>query len=120
MAGPKIAIATSRGVAPDAGHEGLTPSESLLNEALASVGAWALPAVWSDAKIDWRQFSAVVIRTCWDYHLRVEEFLAWIKSLEEKGVRLINHPDLVRWNSDKRYLQDFADKGIAIPERVWI
>ncbi|HEX4485708.1 MAG TPA: hypothetical protein VH088_05540 [Terriglobales bacterium] len=122
MPGPRIAIATSQGEATAQldGQGALTPSENLLIEALASMGAWAVPAVWSDENIDWCRFSAVVIRTCWDYHLRVEEFLAWIKSLEEKNVRVINHPDLIRWNSDKTYLRNFAAKGVAIPETDWL
>jgi glutathione synthase/RimK-type ligase-like ATP-grasp enzyme len=118
MRGPRIAIATSQGAAP--GNEAPTPSENLLMDALAGAGAMAVSAVWSDANIDWCQFSAVVIRTCWDYHLRLEEFLAWIKFLKERDIRVINHPDLIRWNSDKRYLREFAAKHIAIPETVWI
>ena len=68
-------------------------------------------AVWSDPAVDWAGFDAVVIRSCWDYHLRRDEFLAWI----DRVPRLFNPAPLVRWNSHKSYLLDLAHKGVAIP-----
>jgi glutathione synthase/RimK-type ligase-like ATP-grasp enzyme len=70
--------------------------------------------------VEWTAFDAVVIRSCWDYHLRIDEFLAWITHLEERGVRLVNSASLIRWNADKRYLGDLSSKGIAIPQTVWV
>jgi glutathione synthase/RimK-type ligase-like ATP-grasp enzyme len=114
MSGPNIAIATSLPAADQ------PPGEQLLITALAQAGASATLATWSSPEVDWIQFSAVVIRTCWDYHLRVPEFLAWIKSLEDRHLVVINHPQLIRWNVDKSYLQHFATSGIAIPETIWL
>jgi glutathione synthase/RimK-type ligase-like ATP-grasp enzyme len=34
--------------------------------------------------------------------------------------RLANPPDVVRWNSDKTYLRDLADAGIAIVPTQWL
>jgi glutathione synthase/RimK-type ligase-like ATP-grasp enzyme len=112
MASPNIAIATSQVPLP--------ASEQLLIEALADHGAIATPAIWTAPAIDWHQYDAVVIRTCWDYHLRLQEFLAWIKSLEASNIQVINHPDLIRWNADKTYLKRFETHGIAIPETAWL
>lgn len=114
MSAPIIALATSQ---PEGA---VAPGERLLAEALTRAGSRAFPVVWSLPDIDWQQFSAVVIRTCWDYHLRMQEFLAWIERLEAHDIPVINHPDLIRWNAHKGYLKYFAAQGVAIPETVWL
>jgi glutathione synthase/RimK-type ligase-like ATP-grasp enzyme len=66
--------------------------------------AAALPearwAVWDDPAVDWPAFDLVVLRSTWDYQERRDEFLAWVRSVP----RIINPPDVVAWNTDKRYL----------------
>lgn len=93
---------------------GLAMDEPLLVPALESVGAIAEPVVWSSADVDWRLYDAVVIRSCWDYHLHLQDFLSWIARLEREGIRVFNPPALVRWNSDKRYLLELAARGVAV------
>jgi glutathione synthase/RimK-type ligase-like ATP-grasp enzyme len=70
--------------------------------------AAALPearwAVWDDPAVDWAAFELVVIRSTWDYQERREEFLTWVRSVP----RIINPPDVVEWNTDKRYLGELA------------
>jgi glutathione synthase/RimK-type ligase-like ATP-grasp enzyme len=53
-----------------------------------------------DPAVDWGSYALVVIRCTWDYSWRREEFVAWAESVP----RLLNAPDVVRWNTDKRYL----------------
>jgi glutathione synthase/RimK-type ligase-like ATP-grasp enzyme len=36
------------------------------------------------------------------------------------GVKMLNPPSVLGWNSDKSYLGRLADQGIAIPDTVWI
>jgi glutathione synthase/RimK-type ligase-like ATP-grasp enzyme len=68
--------------------------------------AAALPearwAVWDDPAVDWPAFDLVVLRSTWDYQERRDEFLAWVRSVP----RIINPPDVVAWNTDKRYLAE--------------
>jgi len=66
----------------------------------------------------WTAFDAVVIRSCWDYHLHRDAFGAWLTSLETAGVPVWNPPPLVRWNSDKRYLIDLAARGVPTIQTV--
>ena len=109
----RVALATYES-APD-----LAPDDQPLVPALASVGVRAESAVWSDASLAWESYDAVVIRSCWDYHLRVAEFFAWLDRLESADVRVWNPPALVRWNADKRYLLDLARRGVAtIPTMI--
>ncbi len=56
----------------------LHADERPLVDALRDLGVRAEPAVWSDADVNWRAYDAVVLRSCWDYHLRPIEFRAWL------------------------------------------
>lgn len=91
----------------------LTADDRLLIPALESHGISAQPAVWSDATVDWASFDAIVIRSCWDYHLRVAEFHAWLDRLDALERVVCNPTSIVRWNADKRYLGDLDRRGVA-------
>ena len=103
---PRIALATyDRAPA-------LPPDDRLIPPALRALGIDAQPAVWSDGGVSWETFDAVLIRSCWDYHLRSGEFRAWLDRLDAAGVPAWNSTSLVRWNADKRYLLDLAARGV--------
>jgi len=108
----RLAIATFEKL-PDA-----TDGDRLLLETLPStIRATALP--WSDPNANWAEFDAVVLRSTWDYHLRREEFGAWLDQLKALGVPTWNSPDTVRWNSDKVYLQGLEARGHKIVPTAW-
>jgi hypothetical protein len=86
------------------------PDDARLAEALRERGAEVAYGVWDDPRFDWAGFDSVVIRSTWDYTWRRERFLEWAWSL--RG-RIDNQPEIVEWNSDKRYLADLAAAGIA-------
>ena len=97
----------------------LTDDDRLLIPAFARRGVRAVPAIW-DADINWSQFDRVVLRSCWDYHLRLNEFLTWLERLERLDVPLSNSARLVRWNVDKNYLRELKARGVRIPPTFWI
>jgi glutathione synthase/RimK-type ligase-like ATP-grasp enzyme len=97
----------------------LTEDDQALIAPLAQRGIEAQAAVWSDREVPWQKADAVLIRSCWDYHLRLEEFLRWITSLEEAGVRVWNPPAMLRGNADKIYLRQLERKGVPIVPTVW-
>ena len=102
----RIGVATAAEV-PDLDDEG-----RLFLTALRDRGITAEPAVW-DAELDWSSYDAVVVRSTWDYAERLPEFLAWADRVG--GVsRLLNSADVLRWNTDKRYLADLERAGIPI------
>jgi hypothetical protein len=84
-----------------------------LAAALRSRGAGAAFEVWDDPTVDWGRFDRVVVRSTWDYTFKRDEFIAWAESLEG---RVQNAPQLMRWNSDKRYLAALADAGLPVVE----
>ncbi|HEX4633210.1 MAG TPA: hypothetical protein VH163_05220, partial [Gemmatimonadales bacterium] len=104
---PRIALATYAAF-PD-----LPPDDQILQRALERRGAQVLPVLW-DAPADWSTFDIVVVRSCWDYHLRHAEFLTWIGRVERAGAVLHNAPSILRWNSDKRYLRDLEQAGVDV------
>jgi hypothetical protein len=71
--------------------------------------------VWDDPAVDWEAYDRVVIRSVWDYSRRVEEFLAWCRSVG--AGRLRNVPELVAFDSDKRYL---GELGVAIAPTTFV
>ncbi|MBM4407322.1 MAG: hypothetical protein FJ038_01675 [Chloroflexi bacterium] len=93
-----------------AAFAGLDVDDRLLLDPLVGLGVTAEPAVWDDPAVDWARFDAVVVRSTWDYPERLDAFLAWAGSVP----RLINPFEMVRWNTDKRYLLDLAATGIEI------
>jgi glutathione synthase/RimK-type ligase-like ATP-grasp enzyme len=89
-------------------------------EALRALGIDVEPAVWDDPSVRWERFDAVVARSTWDYFLRPDEFRRFVTRLETLGVTLWNPPDLLRWNMDKRYLRELAERGVPVLPTAWV
>lgn len=111
---PRIALATY------ATLPGLNDDDRLLLPALGALGVTAAPAVWNSPAERWEGLQGVLVRSCWDYHRRRPEFLAWIARLEQLGVSLWNPPALLRWNSHKAYLRDLAARGVPVAPTEWL
>jgi glutathione synthase/RimK-type ligase-like ATP-grasp enzyme len=103
----RIALVTAREA------EGHDEDMAPLLAALEAEGAEAEATAWDDPSIDWSRYALAVLRSTWDYSRRREEFLAWADQVERK-VRLANTAAIVRWNTDKNYLRDFAKAGVPI------
>jgi hypothetical protein len=84
-----------------------------LLEALRRAGLAADAPVWHDEAVDWTAYDLLVIRTPWDYSERFGEFMAWLDRASAV-TRILNAPDLIRWNIDKRYLDDFQALGVPV------
>jgi glutathione synthase/RimK-type ligase-like ATP-grasp enzyme len=112
--GEAVAFAT------DSAHAQLTADDERLAAALRGLGVRVDPAVWSDATVRWGDYDLVLVRSCWDYHLRLGEFLMWLAALETSGVTLRNPPALVRWNAHKRYLDELGADGIRVVPGAWV
>ena len=70
---------------------------------------------WDDPGVDWAGYDLVVVRSCWDYAWRRQEFLAWAGSVP----RLRNPAPVLAWNSDKTHLRDVAAAGVPVVPTVW-
>lgn len=87
----------------------------LLAAAAHDRGLDAEIVVWDDPAVDWAGYAEVVVRSCWDYIARREEFVAWAASVP----RLHNWPAVLAWNTDKTYLRQLEQAGVPIIETRW-
>jgi hypothetical protein len=86
--------------------------------ALAAHGLEASPVLWDDPDAAWEAFDLVVVRSPWDYFRRAPQFLAWVDSVAAK-TRLVNPPELIRWNAHKGYVRDLESRGVRGVPTVW-
>lgn len=87
------------------------PDLDVLLAALRAQGVEVDAPVWHDETVDWAGYDLVVIRSPWDYVERYDEFMAWLDRTGEV-TRILNEPATVRWNIDKRYLDDLSALGV--------
>ncbi|MFC8512109.1 RimK family alpha-L-glutamate ligase [Streptomyces sp. NPDC057257] len=85
----------------------------VLVAALRADGAEADAVSWDDRAVDWGAYDLVVLRSTWDYSWRAAEFVAWAERCG-KVTRLANPAEVVRWNTDKRYLGELAEAGVPV------
>lgn len=84
-----------------------------LVEALDARGLVCDVVDWDDPAIDWAGFDVAVLRSTWDYTMRLAEFLAWLDRADACA-RLLNPAAVVRWSADKHYLDTLRHAGIPI------
>lgn len=87
---------------------------------LRSKGVEVQPLPWDGESDQWNSFDLVVIRSCWNYHLHPEKFIQWLDQVESQKVKLFNSAKTVRWNLHKGYLKELEQKGVPLPETIWL
>ncbi len=104
---------------PDtASYEGRWPYVlDAYREALAGIDVEILDQAWS-APLD-RTYDLIVPLVAWGYHLKFDAFRQTMDALSQAGVTMLNPPDIVGWNADKRYLRDLAEGGVRIIPTVF-
>ncbi len=86
-----------------------------LRAALESVGFEVAVPSWRDPSVDWSGFELAIMRSPWDYSQRLPEFLGWLDRASAL-TRILNSPEIIRWNLDKRYMAELADRGVRVVE----
>ena len=84
-----------------------------LLDACTDAGLVAQIRAWDDPSVGWNRYDAALLRSPWDYTQRLPQFLAWCERVSAQ-TRLINPLPVVRWNTDKHYLDDLARRGIPV------
>ncbi|SPT53873.1 Glutathione synthase/Ribosomal protein S6 modification enzyme (glutaminyl transferase) [Actinomyces bovis] len=112
MAKPIVTLATS------ADFPNLDADDLALPDALAERGIDPRIAVWNDPDVDWHNAGIVVLRSVRDYAKRrhYDAFREWARCVP----RLLNHPDVVDWNSDKHYLRELEKRGVPTIPTMWL
>ena len=84
-----------------------------LVDAMEAAGVRADTPRWDDPDVDWSSYDAALLRSTWDYVDRLDEFVAWAERCARQ-TRLLNPPQVVRWNVDKHYLAHLAAAGVPV------
>ena len=90
--------------------------ERLLPAALAQRGIDSRFAVWDDPGVEWEAAGLVVVRSTWDYIVKRDAFLAWADGVPS----LLNHTAVLRWNTDKVYLDDLVHAGLPVVPTAFV
>jgi glutathione synthase/RimK-type ligase-like ATP-grasp enzyme len=90
-----------------------------LSRALGDRGIITEVVDWDNASVDWSRFSMAIIRSPWDYHRRYPEFLTWLDAVS--AVTTLQNPaDIIRWNTNKEYLDELVDAQIGIVPTTFV
>jgi len=93
--------------------------DRFLRAALRDIGVTFDQPVWCDPAVRWEAYTCVLLRTPWDYHLRLTEFLEWAERISQV-TRLLNPLATIEWNAHKRYLDDLVQYGVPVMPTVQI
>lgn len=121
---PVVAVLASADMMPDAQNRYVAAAIGeaqihLMREALAQVGRDIQIVQWDGDGIDWSRYEAAITAVTWDYAARPEQFLARLAEVAEQ-TRLINSLDVIRWNLNKTYLKDLAERGAQMVPTRWV
>jgi len=81
-------------------------------EALAAGGAEVTPIAWTQAG-DLSDFDLVTPLVVWGYHVDYSRWLDLLDRAERHHWPMVNSPALLRWNGDKAYLAELAERGVS-------
>ena len=99
-------------------HEAWDWAYDVEAEALRRAGLEVEPRPWSDPG-DLAGFDLVMPLVAWGYHLDPARWHGLLDRLENANAATLNPVELLRWNSDKRYLTELGAAGIAtVPTRL--
>ena len=86
--------------------------DNLLEQPLADLG-WSMEMIsWRQQNVDWDAFDAVIIRSPWDYQDDANAFVDVLETIEQSSAHLENSLAIVKWNIDKIYLKELANKSV--------
>lgn len=91
-----------------------------LRPAFAEAGLELIEIDWRAPLADFEGMALVLLGTAWDYQDHPDEFLARLDELVARGVAVYSPPEVVRWNIDKRYLEDLAARGAVTVPTLWL
>lgn len=93
-----------------------TPSLEKLLVSLRSRGVRVEHKAWKHTDIREYAKADLTIPLCfWDYHGAIQHFLDWVKDVELLGGKIVNSPEVLRWNFRKTYLIELLNENLLVP-----
>lgn len=99
----------------------LTVDDRLVLDHLHDRGVETEAVLWDAGdEFRWEEFDTIIMRSCWEYHLRPQLFSNWIEMAAQKNLPLWNPPRVIDWNMDKVHLKGLGLAGVAVSPAVWL
>ena len=89
---------------------------------LADGGLAARPEAWTahnDSADGLVGADLVMPLVAWGYHRDHARWMQACANWQAAGVRMLNPPQVLGWNSDKSYLKRLGEAGLPIPATIW-
>lgn len=106
---PRVAYVT-----PEAATE---PDTAAALSAIEAAGMDAQSRSW-DSDTAWDEYDLVLVRSAWGHEQRRQDFLRWARWVEDH-TRLANPAVTLARNTDRTYLRDLRQRGLAIVDTLW-
>lgn len=87
--------------------------DRLLAGELRNRGLDVAIVAWDGGLFDWSLTTCAVVRSTWNYHQDPQAWSAWVEEVSS-STRLINSPDLLKWNVSKQYLLQLQRAGLPV------
>ncbi len=96
-------------------NQGISNDEDAdLIQFLTEKGIAISSCIWNDSQVDWSAFNVAIIKSPWDYHNHLPDFIAFLEKLKNQGIQLLNPLEIIEWNSHKKYLKSIAENGLPV------
>lgn len=75
---------------------------------------------WKNRNVHWSAKSKVILGPIWGYTELPVEFDNWLTLIEKNSINMVNSAEFLRWNINKKYLNDLAKYQIEVPNTLII
>ena len=72
--------------------------DAILKKYLCNEGADVDIVSWDDSNYNWNSADAVIIRSTWDYHQHLPEYIEWLNMLKRESLLVFNDVDIILGN----------------------
>lgn len=91
--------------------------DAILKKYLKNEGADVEIVSWDDKDYNWQSRDLIIIRSTWDYHERLPEYVEWLNFLKSNNIKVYNDVDVVINNIYKdKQIKWLKDNNIEIME----
>jgi len=111
---------TQLAIATDKKNQFLISEDQPLISSLSSKGIKASPFIWNQINAPELKTNTILIRSIWDYYLNPNVFYSWLDALDANQIKTFNSSSILRWNANKKYLEEFKSKGLPVVETAWV
>ena len=94
--------------------------DQLLCDALMREGHIVECLFWDDPQERFDSCDVYINRSTFEYHKTPEKFMAWLDTMEDQDIPLLNSPSIFRWNMNKTYLRELDEAGIPTIPSLFI